>query len=121
MFLLLLYTRKISTLTDWLLKKNYNVHEMWSNIDDVIVKTVIAAHPILKHNYHACFPAHDFTYACFELLGFDILLDYRLKPYILEVLFFIACISTTFHHVIHEPSVFIVKFRKKVNPHIFYT
>ncbi|XP_021934643.1 tubulin polyglutamylase TTLL13P-like isoform X2 [Zootermopsis nevadensis] len=77
--------RKISTLNNWLLKKDYNVHEMWSNIDDVIVKTVIAAHPTLKHNYHACFPAHDFTYACFELLGFDILLDYKLKPYILEV------------------------------------
>ncbi|PNF33882.1 hypothetical protein B7P43_G06735 [Cryptotermes secundus] len=77
--------RKISTLTNWLLKKNYDVQEMWSNIDDVIVKTLVAAHPVLKHSYHACFPAHDFTYACFELLGFDILLDYRLKPYLLEV------------------------------------
>ncbi|GFG28152.1 hypothetical protein Cfor_08246 [Coptotermes formosanus] len=77
--------RKISTLTKWLMKKQFNVCDLWSNVDDVILKTVVAAHPILKHNYHACFPAHDFTYACFELLGFDILLDYTLKPYVLEV------------------------------------
>ncbi|KAJ4431967.1 hypothetical protein ANN_20576 [Periplaneta americana] len=77
--------RKISTLTNWLQRKDYNVQELLENIDDVVIKTVIAAHPILKHNYHACFPAHDFTYACFELLGFDILLDCKLKPYILEV------------------------------------
>lgn len=81
-----IFVRKISTLTNWLQRKDYNVQELLENIDDVVIKTVIAAHPILKHNYHACFPAHDFTYACFELLGFDILLDCKLKPYILEVL-----------------------------------
>jgi Tubulin-tyrosine ligase family. len=89
------YDRKISTLTKWLLKRHFDVHELWSNVDDVILKTVIAAHPTLKHSYHACFPAHDFAYACFELLGFDILLDYMLKPYVLEVPF-----------VVHSNTVF---------------
>lgn len=65
----------------------YDVRELWESIDEVIVKTVIAAWPILKHSYHACFPSHDLAYACFELLGFDILLDHKLKPYILEVRF----------------------------------
>lgn len=101
MSLLFPYDRKISTLTKWLMKKQFNVCDLWSNVDDVILKTVVAAHPILKHNYHACFPAHDFTYACFELLGFDILLDYTLKPYVLEVLF-IVCSSTIFSsYIIH--------------------
>ncbi|XP_039303631.1 tubulin polyglutamylase TTLL13 isoform X2 [Solenopsis invicta] len=77
--------RKISTLKKWLNARNVDVDELWSKIDEIIIKTVIAAHPVLKHSYHACFSMHNKTCACFELLGFDILLDWKLKPYLLEV------------------------------------
>ncbi|KMQ94426.1 tubulin polyglutamylase ttll6 [Lasius niger] len=77
--------RKISTLNKWLKAKDIDVDDLWGKIDGIIIKTVLAAYPILKHSYHACFPMHDKTYACFELLGFDILLDWRLKPYLLEL------------------------------------
>ena len=52
---------------------------------DAIIKTLITAHPILKHNYRTCFPNHNKGSACFEILGFDILLDKKLKAWVLEV------------------------------------
>ncbi|XP_076176739.1 tubulin polyglutamylase TTLL13-like isoform X2 [Ptiloglossa arizonensis] len=77
--------RKISTLNKWLVMKNIDVDELWRKIDEIIIKTILAGYPTLKHSYHTCFPMHDKTYACFELLGFDVLIDWKLKPYLLEV------------------------------------
>ncbi|KAM7381191.1 hypothetical protein PAMA_012168 [Pampus argenteus] len=77
--------RKLSTLNKHLESKCCNTEKMWHDIEDVIVKTLISAHPILKHNYHTCFPNHTTGSACFEILGFDVLLDHRLRPWVLEV------------------------------------
>ncbi|XP_043279120.1 tubulin polyglutamylase TTLL13-like isoform X2 [Venturia canescens] len=77
--------RKISTLNKCLKSRDLDVDELWRKIDEIIIKTVIAAYPVLKHSYHTCFPTHDLTYACFEILGFDVILDWKLKPYLLEV------------------------------------
>lgn len=63
----------------------YDAKELIEEIDDVVIKTIISAYPILKHNYKTCFSNHSICSACFEILGFDIIIDHKLKPYVLEV------------------------------------
>ncbi|XP_055263599.1 tubulin polyglutamylase TTLL6 isoform X3 [Moschus berezovskii] len=77
--------RKLSTFNTYMESNGYNVAQIWRDIEDVIIKTIISAYPIIKHNYHTCFPHHTLNSACFEILGFDILLDHKLKPWLLEV------------------------------------
>ncbi|XP_058559588.1 tubulin polyglutamylase TTLL6 [Neofelis nebulosa] len=77
--------RKLSTFSVYMESHGYNTEQVWRDIEDVIIKTIISAHPIIKHNYHTCFPNHTLNSACFEILGFDILLDHKLKPWLLEV------------------------------------
>lgn len=73
------------TLNDWLDSKGYDVTRIWKRIDDVIIKTIIVAYPFVNRSYQTCFSRHNYTSACFELLGFDILLDEKCEPHLLEV------------------------------------
>lgn len=77
--------RKLSWFNSYMKSLKHDVESIWYRIDDVIIKTVISAYPVLKHSYAACFPNHDVIPACCELLGIDIIFDKRLNPQVLEV------------------------------------
>lgn len=73
----------------WFLKhidnQGHDSSLLWREIKAIALKTICSIQPILKH-YYSSLKSNDFwSGCCFEVLGFDILISDRMKPYILEV------------------------------------
>lgn len=63
----------------------FNTAVLWSNIDDIIIKTILSAWTILDQQYKVSFPYHDIIPACFQILGLDVMITDKLVPYLIEV------------------------------------
>jgi len=50
-----------------------------------MVKTFLSTQSHLSHNYKSCQSNDVENNMCFEVLGMDIILDHKLKPFLLEV------------------------------------
>lgn len=72
----------LKALWQYLGAKGINTTLLWEKIKDIVIKTVIASEPYVTSllKMHVRTP-----YSCHELFGFDIMLDEKLKPWILEV------------------------------------
>lgn len=62
-----------------------NSNEIFDKIKKLVVKTICAVQPILAHTYKSCQSRDDDNNKCFEILGFDILIDQKFDPWLIEV------------------------------------
>lgn len=77
--------RNFKFFNGWLESNGHSSKLFWKRTGNVIAKTILAAQPQLANVYDSCFPIANEGYTCFEVLGFDILVDENLFPWLLEV------------------------------------
>eukprot|EP00930_Biecheleria_cincta_P002379 TRINITY_DN103389_c0_g1_i1.p1 TRINITY_DN103389_c0_g1~~TRINITY_DN103389_c0_g1_i1.p1 ORF type:complete len:1015 (+),score=210.40 TRINITY_DN103389_c0_g1_i1:170-3214(+) len=79
------HKRSWEAVQEHLRKDGHDVDALLIEIEDLIIKTLITVQPSLSHFYHSCQPDDLENSMCFEILGFDVILDYKLQPWLLEV------------------------------------
>ena len=79
------HKRSLTSTMKMFAELGYDVGALWGKIYDMVVKTLCAVQPSLSHTYRSCQPDDPYNSMCFELLGLDVILDHRFRPYLLEV------------------------------------
>lgn len=74
------HKRSITSVFEKLEQEGHNIKKLWDEMSDLFIKTFCAVQPVLSHHYKSCQPDNYANNMCFEILGFDIFLNERLKP-----------------------------------------
>lgn len=79
------FKRSYSSVINQIKESGVDVEKLQKSIDDLIVLTILCVQSFLAHNVKTSFRHSDNKSRCFEIMGFDIMFDKKLKPWILEV------------------------------------
>ena len=79
------HKRSLGAILQILKSEGCDIDHFMDEVKDIIVKTLITGQPELSHLYKSCQPECLDNSMCFQILGFDVLIDHKFKPYLLEV------------------------------------
>ena len=79
------FKRSFSSVLDQMKSEGVDIEKIKESIHDLIVLTILSVHSFLKHTVKTSFRVNDGKSRCFEIMGFDIMIDKKLKPWLLEV------------------------------------
>ena len=65
--------------------EGHDVDALWNKFKSLVAKTVLPVKQMLQHQYRASFSAREKGFGCYEVLGFDVMLDSKLRPVLIEV------------------------------------
>ncbi|KXZ41785.1 hypothetical protein GPECTOR_284g755 [Gonium pectorale] len=75
----------LAQLRQYLTALGHDYNKVWSDIADLIIKSLCSVQPLLRNNYRSVLPPDNDGFSCFEILGYDIMLDDSLRPWLIEV------------------------------------
>lgn len=79
------HKRTVTSLLETLRGLGHDVDTLWEEIGKLVVKTLVSVQPHLEHTYFSCRQrSDDAGFGCFEVLGFDVIFDYQLRPFLIE-------------------------------------
>ena len=79
------HKRSLTAVFQLLASKGYNVQQIKRKIDQLVVKTLLVGKPMLEHMYGLSQTDNLANDHCFQILGFDVLINDKLEPILLEV------------------------------------
>ena len=79
------HKRSLTSVYKMIEEQGYDVEELKEKINNIFIKTLIVGYPHLSTSYLSIHPDNFANNMCFEILGFDIMLDSKLNPYLIEV------------------------------------
>jgi len=79
------HKRSLHAILKILYQQGADPDRILDEIKDIIVKTLIVGQPYMSHIYRSCQPDDYDNSMCFQILGFDVMIDRNFKPWLIEV------------------------------------
>lgn len=79
------HKRSITSIYKKLAEEGHDVNLLKERINDLLIKTIITGYPTLSASVTNVHPDNFGNDMCFEVLGFDVMLDHKLNPCLLEI------------------------------------